>query len=362
MKSYSVKWGSYKGLEGPWSPGTERFKMPERPNINDQIMATITATEGGSWNAVNMYDSCICTVGLIQWCERSQFSVSAMLGGIVQSGGDIKALSEVMIQGGLEFRQDPKGRWRFHMGGAPVNAEKQQRMFLLNSTGKKGTWDDDSRRYAKLWVASLVELFGELTAVKVQRDFTAARLKSWFAIKLGREWLNKAFENRSAGALAFICGYLSFAANNPTWANNALAEALKTVGDRKPFETDWLAHVFEFLTWQPGVSIYPHRYNKIRPVLEGQFGIDLPDLASDLKDFSATPELLLSTDSIQALLVKLGYDLGVSGPEENGVDDVWGSRTTQAFKDFEAQTGLPADGRPDARANAALLSAAEAIG
>jgi hypothetical protein len=235
-------------------------------------------------------------------------------------------------------------------------------MFLLNSTGKKGTWDDNSRRYAKLWVSSLVELFGQLPAVKAQRDFTAARLKSWFAIKLGKEWLTRACEDRSAGAFAFVCGYLSFAANNPTWANAALTEALKTVGDRDPFGADWLAHVFEFLTWQPGVSIYPHRYNKIRPVLERQFGIDLPDLASDLKDFSAAPELLLSTDGIQALLVRLGYDLGVSGPEENGVDDIWGSRTTQAFKDFETKTGLPADGRPDPRANAALLSAAEAIG
>src|SRR5512138_1105983 len=81
-KPEDIKWSSYQTFEGPFFIGTQGFKLPEQPTFNDRILAVITATEGGHWNAINMYDRCIMTVGLIQWCEAGQYSVSDMLGAL----------------------------------------------------------------------------------------------------------------------------------------------------------------------------------------------------------------------------------------------------------------------------------------
>jgi hypothetical protein len=53
-----------------------------------------------------------------------------------------------------------------------------------------------------------------------------------------------------------------------------------------------------------------------------------------------------STD-IQTELVRLGYDLGKSGPNRDGVDGVWGQKSRFALMDFEEELGLLENGQPD---------------
>lgn len=354
-----VRWGKYDKFEGPWCPGDVPFTLSKQPSLDERILATITATEGGKWNAVNMYDRCICTVGLIQWCEAGQFSVSDMIQKFLDVGGNIDALRPVMEWGGLEFKKH-EGKGRFWMGGKVVTQFEQSKLFRLNSDGKIGNWDANSQRYAKLWTSSLAKLFAIPLCIETQRKFTIARVRNYFTLNESKEWIQRAVSEGTPGADAFICGYLSFAANNPTWAYAALKDGLsKTTAE--PFSTDWLVTIFDSLTWHPNVSIYPHRYNKIRPVLETMFGIDLPDLSEDLRTFRSQGEIL-AIDQIQSMLVRLGHDLGSSGPEENGVDDVWGSRTARAFQEFERKAGLHPDGKPDPKACAALRTAVAALG
>ncbi len=356
-----IKWSSYQQYEGPFFIGTQGYKMPAAPTLNDQILAVITATEGGHWDAINMYDRCICTVGLIQWCEGGQYSVSDMLGAYAGAGGEqtIKnTLANVMSQQDLVFKKNAKGRWRFHFSDTRGEVDRtieQQQMFLLRSNGAKGSWDQQSKDYAKLWAASLSTLFQNQQAIEAQRDYTVPRLYS-FALPAAQALFKMPEAKSTPLGQAFICAYLSFAANNPARADRSLQEALKTWDSSKGpmWSPRWLIHVLEKLTFFSGVTIYPHRYNAIRPVLERFFGIDLPDRSEQLQG-------LLSPTDIQSILVHiLKYDLGKSGPKGDGVDGAWGAKSRAALMDFERRQGLDSDGLPDPKTNDALLRVRDA--
>lgn len=58
--------------------------------------------------------------------------------------------------------------------------------------------------------------------------------------------------------------------------------------------------------------------------------------------------------AVQAALVKKGYDLGTSGPNGDGVDGVFGSKTKAAIKKLQATIGADVNGRIDEGVIAAL--------
>lgn len=354
-----IKWSSYQQFEGPFFIGTQGYKLPAEPTLNDQILATITATEGGHWDAINMYDRCICTVGLIQWCEGGQYSVSDMLGVLrTRNPALLNPLALVASQSGGKFDVNAKKRFRFMFADSRGECDRtieQQQMFLLHSNGQKGTWDQQSKDHAKNWAAALATVFQNPEAIAAQRDYTVPRLYG-FALATASTLFKEPEAKSTPVGQAFICAYLSFAANNPARADHGLQEALKTWDNSKgpKWSPRWLIHVLERLTFQSGVTIYPHRYNAIRPVLERFFGIDLPDRSEQLQG-------LLSPFEIQDILVhQLKYDLGKSGPKGDGVDGAWGGKSKVALMDFERRNGLNGDGLPDPDTNAALLRVRDA--
>jgi putative peptidoglycan binding protein len=358
VETKTIGWASYGGYEGPFYLGKSKFSMPDNPGLPDKILATITASEGGSWNAINMYDRCVVSVGLIQWCEGGQFSVSDMLGvAAAQSKSLLAPLTGVMGLAGVEFKQNSRGRWRFFFQDTRGEVDRlaEQQQLFLRGPGSKGSWTDTNREYAKAWAAALAEVYQEPNAIATQRDYTVPRLYD-FALKTAKDLFNSPEAKTSPIGQAFICAYLSFAANNPARADASLKDALKTWNTQKGpvWSPRWFNHVLERLTFASGVTIYPHRYDAIRPVLERLFGIDIPDLSDQLAD-------LLSPLEIQGILVhQLHYDLGKSGPNGDGVDGQWGKKSTAALADFERRNGLDGEGLPDANTNAALLKVRDA--
>lgn len=352
-----IRWGSYDVYEGPFFRGTVPFVMPANPCLEDQILATITAAEGGHWNAINMYDRCICTVGLIQWCEAGQFSVSEMLGSVYERDGSLlEPLLQFCDSFGVGFSRTVRNKWRFGFRdgrGEVDRIEEQRQLFLLKSSGKKGDWDQASRIHAKRWAAILASLFEHPEAIAAQRDFTVPKLYG-FASGVGARYLSAPEARGTQIGRAFTCAFLSFAINSPRRAEESMRAAVNAWKDQA-WTVSWLAHVLELLTFHTNVSIYPHRYEAIRPVLEKNFGIDLPDRASALKN-------LLSVKEIQHILVYvLGYDLGGSGPNGDGVDGIWGPKSQSALADFERRQGLLKDGVPDRTTNEALLRARDKV-
>ena len=51
-----IGWGRYRQYEGPFYRGEHRFVLPEDHQRHDRILAVTTATEGGRYDAINMYD------------------------------------------------------------------------------------------------------------------------------------------------------------------------------------------------------------------------------------------------------------------------------------------------------------------
>lgn len=366
-----IKWGKYLGWSGPYFGGVQSYHSPENPTWDEQVLAVITATEGGRYDAVNMYDRMIISVGVIQWGEAGQYSVSDMFGAVADKDYEhlMEALKPALDASNAVFKRNARGRWRFFFRDARGEVDRndeQQQLFLLNSEGTPSTWDDESKAHAKLWAACAANVWTSQVARKAQVDFTVPRL-SWFQTKEARGILygGNAPGDNTGWAGALRAGFISFAANLPAVAAKHLIKATQG-SSHKPWTPEWCIAILKELTFGPGIAIYPHRYNAIRPVLEKFYGVDLPDFSKDLEQWKAqthiqVPEAARSLglgdfDEVieyQRELLAQGFDLGPAG-----ADGVMGRLTKAAIVQFQAQSGLVADGIVGPQTRKSFLNAA----
>lgn len=342
VQAIDIGWGSYRGYEGPFFRGTHPLLLPQSPSQADRVLAVITATEGGHYDAINMYDGQIVSSGLIQFIERAQFSVSQMLGASMDEPYAEEFLRFVKSKN-ASFTRGAYGRYRFLLMAPPVptpveNLSTQRRLFYLNATGEKGSWDDASRQHAKEWAAAIASFWQNPVAQWGQREFTMPKLYD-FAVGKARDVVEDAKRHFTPMSLAFIAAYLSFAVNNPQRASKHLAEFLGKTTEEK-YTKAWLVGVLKELTFAPGIAIYPHRYNAIRPKLEQLYGVELPDFADELEAWKKEKgfTVALSTVEVQKALLTLGYDLG-----PKGADGQYGPKTREAVLLFEQAAGLPSE-------------------
>jgi hypothetical protein len=348
-KAADIGWGSYSQYEGPFYRGKCKYHLPEPNDEGDRILRTITATEGGAYDAYNGYDKCICTSGLIQWCDRAPlFLVCRMLGAVADEDvAELAPIIERVNEWGYTFGRTAKGTWRFWRtsDGDEVNTQdKQRELYFGGASGRKGQWSAEQRQHAKTWAAACSTVWESPGAQKMQREYTATRLFG-FATASAKRVLEAAAQHGGVHGEVFRAAYLSYAANNPKWASESLKYVVGTYGIS--WGLDWLITALKALTFRPGIAIYPHRYNAIRPVLEKMYGVDLPDFAKELKQWKVDNSFggMLSTKDLQKSLLLLGFDLG---PWRD--DGVFGEKTRSALHDFEEQSGVPEDhqdGYPD---------------
>lgn len=362
----NILWGQYKAqgntYEGPWTKGVQKFTLSESPSEAEKVVAVITATEGGTYDAVNMYDSCLWTVGVIQWCNRApMFLVDRLMAAAAKADPDcLRPLTALAAERGYRSEIVNGEILRFYQGQNMIDTpDEQKRMYFLNSTGLKGTWDPASKTWAQRWLTASVQVWESEKARQAHLDFTLRRLSS-FAYEAGKTLLSQ-MPDTDIGR-AWRAMYLSFAANNPSNAAKAVANSLKeTAGSVTPWSKEWLANMALHLTTDSGVVIYPIRYNAIRPVIERLYGVDLPDHAADLKKVTDTvQQVWLDPKVWQLALITLGYDVGPSG-----ADGIPGKMTIEATKKFEVDHGVPAefqDGMLDQATVSALEKALEAAG
>lgn len=367
VTSKDIKWARYLDFTGPFYGGTHNFVCPENPMWDEQVLASVTATEGGRYDALNMYDRMIVSVGIIQWGEAGQYSVSDMLGLAVERDyNTMSLLRPALDASGATFKRNAKARWRFFFNdarGEVDRQEEQQQLFLLNSNGK--VWDDQSKERAKLWAASIANVWDSAAARKAQVDFTVPRL-GWFQTAEARKALfggtTPADNTGWAGALR--AGYISFAVNLPAVASKHLLKGIAE-SQETPWSPEWCTGLLKELTFGPKIAIYPARYNAVRPVLEKLFGVDLPDFAKDLEQWKAenhpsVPQAvrlgLGDFDEVieyQRELIAQGFDLGPAG-----ADGVMGRQSKEAIIQFQSQHGLTPDGQVGPLTRKAFLNAA----
>lgn len=359
-----IGWGKYRQYEGPFYKGKFGYSLPPNPQPEDLQMAVITATEGGHFDAWNGYDVCGWTSGLIQWCERNQYSVSDMLGEVAVVDDDLLyGVDQMAKDNGLKFERNAKNRFRFKFldsRGEVDSQKEQQQLFYLDGNGMHGSWNSANTQYAKRWAAAISSVWENPLARDVQVRYTVRRL-SGFLMPLAKSVFSSMPSTDLARGL--YAAYLSFAANNPTWANNSLSHAIKNNLQLTPWSLDWVITILRTLTFNPGVAIYPHRYNSIRPVLEQLYGMQLPDFDSELKEWSVLTGIPqdVTTLRIQRALLSLGYDLG---PARD--DGRYGTKTTEAVLTMEQLSGIVPlehqNGQVDRYTWPALVAALQAKG
>jgi len=348
-----IRLGQYLQYEGPWTRGVYRFAIGDRPDFYRKMLGVLTATEGGRYGAVNMYDRCILTVGLIQWCEAANiFGVTKMLHKCREIDSDL--LTDYLSEAPGELLFTEKG---FIFNGKPVTTKEQQRAaFLGGSSGLRGQWTDEQIEHARRVCAVMSALWQEEKFRESQEAYTGKRLLGFVMPKTKKILFPELFpQEGAAGALR--AAYVSFAGNLPAVADKHFRKVAETDKWKSANEMDRLVMALKEMTFGPGIAIYPHRYEAIRPVLEKQFGINLPDMAEELRTFEEPnpwAEVFPDSRSIQEALIELGHDLGPAG-----ADNKFGAKSRAALKAFESEyecKGKP-DGIPDAVSMDALAKA-----
>ena len=279
-----ISWSSYGDYEGPFYRGKHKFLLPENPTFLDKALAVVSATEG-CFDSINMYDRCVLSSGVLQFCDAKYFGTTDLLGAAAETDETsvLSALTPALSASGASFKKNDKGKWRFFISSnVEVNTETLQRQLYFDGcSGKKEKWTAAGKHRAKTWAAAVASVWELEAARAVQSSYCKSKLMS-FAMPGARALLFESNVPEEPYAMATQAAFISFAVNLPAIANKHALRAAATCASEK-WSKQWCLWLLRELTWGPGIAIYPQRYEAIRPVLEREFGVDLPKTAEDLK-------------------------------------------------------------------------------
>ncbi len=296
-----VSWGAYRDFEGPWVAGTARYHIPSNPDELDRYLAVVSETEGGTYDAVNMYDTMICSVGLIQLGEKNQCSASALVGHIIDACGlhaVMGHLGAALECSGTTLRKKPDGTWRviLEASGDEVSSVALQKQVWLGCDGKKGSWTPESVKRASTWAKCMSDLLADKRTYAAQEQHVKHKLMKFVTKSAERALFSQ--ETNSHIARATRAAYVSFAANLPAVASSQLDRAMREC-QCAALSVDWCLYVLKTLTFGPAIGIYPTRYDKIRPVLESLYDVTLPRTHVELQAF--TPSAIANASDIMLI-------------------------------------------------------------
>lgn len=333
-----IGWGSYLNYEGPYFGGSVSYVVPSSPDFLDKCVQVVTATEGGHYDAINMYDSCVLSVGIIQVCAAVG-ELTAMLGKCASYdlGTMRTAFSTLPVP--ADLRQNPQGVWQFYFldgRGFVTTVQQMQTMFLCGASGAKGAWTAAQKAQAKQVAAIMANIWASPGLQTGQLEFVKPQLMTFVMPRSKATLFANPDQTGYAGALK--AAFISYAANMPAIADKYLAVASADPKWATASDKDKFMMALSHIVFDPKITIWPGRYNSILPVLESQFGVTLPTLA-ELQGSEPPSEPLTTVQEIQQFLVAHGYDVGPTG-----ADGFWGPATESAVKKFQKDHGLVVDG------------------
>jgi hypothetical protein len=322
-----IRWGTYTDpsskivYEGPYTFGVSKYEVGESPSNAEKVFAVLTATEGNSPSAVNMYDSCVLSVGYIQLCEKHGLT-SKLLGEFPEHTLEPihRFFEERNPQAHLSYSKDLR-RKGFRFGTDDAWQHRRQ-VFFGGSYGHKGDWLPSSVQYAENFIRAMVAVLENPLNIPVQKAFVL-QLMNKFLLPQSSDLHGSLASHGLEGAIRALL--VSFAGNNPTRCEEAVAKTLPLVRVHGIGSPRWHKPLVHNLVKMHGIPIYTQRYEKVRAVINALYNVELPPL-----------EVSTTVQSIQTGLQHLGYDLGPAG-----VDGKLGHKTRKAFKALLSDQGLP---------------------
>lgn len=314
-----IGWGRYKTregteikeYEGPMFVGKYKFKLSDNPDFLDKSLYVFVSTEGGHYDSLNMYDRCITSLGLIQRCEAAPiFGTSEMLGLCAEADKDMFNKYINLLPSRPTFEKTNSG-WRFFQDGIKIDNKPAQQTLFLNTNGLRGNWTVESMNYAKTTAAVLCSIFDNETFRKIQEKYSKSMLMKFVYSNAKGALFTNNNEDGWMGALK--AAYISFAGNLPSVANNCIRSIVNNGIWEAMDDKDKCISALQSLVFDSEISIWPSRYNAIRTHLEKLFSIDLPDFASELKQWNKNYQYGRTIHEVQASLQYLGYDIGPEG-------------------------------------------------
>jgi len=293
-KVEDISWGSYQEYEGPFYRGKVKFVLPINPTINDKRLAAITAVESGHYDAINMYDRMIVSVGLIQFGEANIYSVSKLLGVICESGleGVVqKHLKRALQSSNATFKKNNKGIWKFFVDNVEVNNLSAQQKLFLCCDGRKGSWTDEKKLHAKTWAASIASVLEDPQTIEIQKKYTCDRFMGFVMADARKSLFDDKTSLPWADATRTI--YLTFAINLPRIAGEMFSST-KFIGEK--WSQEWCISLIKRLTFGPNIRIYPERYDAFRPVIERLYGIELPKKSKNLNEWKRSEPVVIVSE------------------------------------------------------------------
>ncbi len=276
-----IRWGQYSSYEGPYFIGKNKLNFEPKDLLEKAILVT-TEAEGGSASNVNMYDSGIVTLGAIQFIDRDQFGVCDLIGVVADRCGiDYvnNCLKSALFISTATFKQNAKNQWRFFLdnGKTEVNTTPLQQKLYLTCNGKIGSYSSSAISHAKIWCLALASLFDNDDALDAQIKFTKQRIMSFCFGSAKKIYSDPdATDDGYQGMLR--AAIVSFCVNSPSNVCKAITNC-KSIFPR--WSKQWCLDILHAIVFV-GVNTFNVRYNAIRPILEKQFNITLPQKTFDL--------------------------------------------------------------------------------
>lgn len=343
VEAAKMAWGQYKGYEGPRFGGVLPYQVPPVPDFLDKCLAVVVATEGGCYDSINMYDTCVLSTGLIQCCE-GLFLTSRMLGTCPKD--EVQSwLDKLPIP--AEIKKNSAGRPRFHFkDGREVDTKDRMReIFFGGSPGLVGKWNQESDKdHARQVAAIMASMWGSYSMRRAQVEFVKPILATFVKPTTTAVLTSRQDQDSWWGALRALV--LSFSVNLPAVADKFFMATTQDPNWASASDEEKFFMAAKRVTFGPDIGLWRARYRDLQPVLKTLFHVDAPtlaELAAHTNDGSAVAkygeEDIDEVIEIQRFLVSQGFDLGPSGP-----DGVMGFKTKSAIRDFQASHGLVADG------------------
>ena len=286
-----IGWGFYSAWAGPIYKGQYNYSLPPNPDFGDKALAVVSATEG-NYDSVNMYDSCIVSIGIIQLCEARYFNATKLLGCVADALGPVAVtgrLSDALESSNASFKNDGKG-WKFYLNdtGEAVDTVEKQRALYLKCSGKRDDWSDETKLHAKKWCVGLANIWRDPQTQSIQRSYIKSVLMDFVTTDVKKA----VFDDNSCTnewVEPIRAAIISFSANSPL----TVEKMYKSFAEQTTFDKwskEWSIGLLKKLTFGPNITIYTIRYNVIRPKIEEIWKIQLPKTAKDLSAADDSPQ------------------------------------------------------------------------